>query len=314
MHPSNESSGQKRALGAEIDQILNTNRAPLPFIWVSVEAQPLIKRLQHLIASCFCQESNPPCLSCQICRQVAGFNHPDLYHLSMSGNSAYSLKIDSIRNLQENIYRTAHQGSRRFVLIQDAEKLNQSSANALLKLLEEPPQDVVFFLVAAHLGTLPATLISRCQLRFFPVDANLFQQGPMAFGENDEKSSARGRLYVLRHHLMDQILHLSDPSYSVSVIAAPWNEHEFADLLWLFYLMVAEWIHSYWVDSSEPGDLTEGILRLKTRISVIDLFYFYDHLAVLQDKLSKNIAINPKLSLESIFIFLKQAMLKSNLG
>lgn len=80
---------------------------------------------------------------------------------------AQEIKINSIRDIRrETSFRAAVTG-RTVVVVCEADRLNQSSANALLKTLEEPSGDVLLILCTAHRDTLPLTIVSRCQqLRF----------------------------------------------------------------------------------------------------------------------------------------------------
>lgn len=72
------------------------------------------------------------------------------------------VRIDQIRALQRFLAVGTHRAHGRVVLIYPLEAVNDAAANALLKMLEEPPAATVFVLVADHLGRIPATIVSRC--------------------------------------------------------------------------------------------------------------------------------------------------------
>jgi DNA polymerase-3 subunit delta' len=81
-----------------------------------------------------------------------------------------SIPIDEVRTLQRRLTTRPTLGSRRAVIIDPADDLEKSAANALLKSLEEPPQGTFFLLVTHRLGRLLPTLRSRCRvLRFNPL-------------------------------------------------------------------------------------------------------------------------------------------------
>ena len=81
-----------------------------------------------------------------------------------------SIPIDEVRTLQRRLNTRPTLGSRRAVIIDPADDLEKSAANALLKSLEEPPQGTFFLLVTHRLGRLLPTLRSRCRiLRFNPL-------------------------------------------------------------------------------------------------------------------------------------------------
>ena len=72
------------------------------------------------------------------------------------------ITIDQVRNLADFAGMSAHQGGRRVVVICPAEAMNTNAANALLKNLEEPPQDMLFILVSQKPQQLLPTILSRC--------------------------------------------------------------------------------------------------------------------------------------------------------
>ncbi len=78
--------------------------------------------------------------------------------------AAGDIKIDAIRNTRKNIHSTALSSNARVVHIKHAHKLNAFGANALLKVLEEPPQNVLFILSAPGVGTIMQTIRSRCAI------------------------------------------------------------------------------------------------------------------------------------------------------
>ena len=81
------------------------------------------------------------------------------------------IKVDQVRALQAFLSVATHRSGGRVVLLYPVETLNDVAANALLKMLEEPPARTVFVLVADHLGRLPATIVSRCRKAFVPTPA-----------------------------------------------------------------------------------------------------------------------------------------------
>ena len=88
--------------------------------------------------------------------------HPDFMTLTpLEGKK--ELTIDQVRNLQQWLNQTAHQGGRKLVVIEQLERLNLAAFNALLKSLEEPPANCIFLLSTYQPGRLPATIRSRCQ-------------------------------------------------------------------------------------------------------------------------------------------------------
>ncbi len=72
------------------------------------------------------------------------------------------IKIDRVRQVRSDMFRTGLSSAGRVVMIRDAERMMAPAANALLKVLEEPPGEVLFLLTARDAFSLPATIRSRC--------------------------------------------------------------------------------------------------------------------------------------------------------
>ncbi len=119
-------------------------------------------------------ESGFACGSCPSCHWFGQGSHPDFRllqpeALSAEGEESESgkkpskqISVDQVRGLGDFLGMTAHQGGRRVVLIHPAEAMNVNAANALLKSLEEPPQGLLFILVAHKPQQLLPTILSRC--------------------------------------------------------------------------------------------------------------------------------------------------------
>jgi DNA polymerase-3 subunit delta' len=139
----------------------------------------------QIVALLLCETPTPDlaaCGGCPSCRWHAVGNHPD-YRAVMPGGdadaeaaatelaaekgkkrSAATIKIDQVRELEDFVFLGSHRHGRRVVLLTQAETMNHAAANALLKMLEEPPAGVFFILVTSKLRALLATLRSRCRI------------------------------------------------------------------------------------------------------------------------------------------------------
>jgi DNA polymerase III subunit delta' len=113
------------------------------------------------------------CGDCRSCRLILAGNHPDLRMLSPLEDTV-SIGIDQIRELGDFFSLTAHYGRAKVVIIRPAELMQRAAANALLKILEEPPPLGVLMLVADAFDRLPPTIRSRCQrLRLDAIDVTV---------------------------------------------------------------------------------------------------------------------------------------------
>jgi len=102
---------------------------------------------------------------------------------------ARNIKVDQIRELQRRLTTRPTLGSRRAVIIDPADDMETSAANALLKSLEEPPAGTYFILIAHRMGRLLPTIRSRCRVLNFPrvsdldMDSILARESPQASAE-----------------------------------------------------------------------------------------------------------------------------------
>ena len=113
-------------------------------------------------------------------RQVANLSHPGLFVIRRSWDPSgkkhrQSIAVSNIRALRHFLQRTSVTPWR-VVIVDSADDLNPSSANALLKSLEEPPVRTVFLLISSSPGRLLPTIRSRCRtVRFEPLDVSAMQ-------------------------------------------------------------------------------------------------------------------------------------------
>ena len=110
------------------------------------------------------------CGCCKSCSKIKSGNHPDIILVEPTGNF---IKINQIRNLYNTLTMKPYEARLRVVIISDAQAMNPAAGNALLKMLEEPPDRTVLILTAVHTSDLLPTIVSRCQhIRFSPIPHN----------------------------------------------------------------------------------------------------------------------------------------------
>ena len=115
-------------------------------------------------------------------------DHPDLLWVERGAEDS-RVRIGQIRAVQNGLRLGASEGGRRAVVIADAEWLNQGAQNALLRLLEEPPERTTLILVSASSAGLLATVRSRCQKLAFRSET----PDPLADPENAETAARLAR-------------------------------------------------------------------------------------------------------------------------
>lgn len=105
-------------------------------------------------------------------RLISQFAHPDMRVLRRAydekGKKFFRfIRVDEVRALKNFLHTTPSMGPRRVVIVDAAEDMNGPSANALLKVLEEPPAHTNFILISHSPGQIPITIRSRCRLLKF---------------------------------------------------------------------------------------------------------------------------------------------------
>ncbi|WP_115718625.1 DNA polymerase III subunit delta' [Gallaecimonas mangrovi] len=110
---------------------------------------------QHLLC-----KNGVACGQCHSCQLFAAGTHPD-FHRVVPEKGA--IRVDAIRALIGPVYGAALMGGAKVVVMNEADALNINAANALLKSLEEPPDNTFWLLTSSQPGQLLPTILSRCQ-------------------------------------------------------------------------------------------------------------------------------------------------------
>ena len=137
---------------------------------------------RRFVASLLCENPTAAAQACGVCAAcgwLAQGNHPDFRLLqpealseengdgAETGNKkkpSQQITIDQVRALDEFLHVGTHRHGARVILINPAEAMNRSTANSLLKALEEPIASTLFLLITSEVDRLLPTIRSRCQL------------------------------------------------------------------------------------------------------------------------------------------------------
>jgi DNA polymerase-3 subunit gamma/tau len=103
--------------------------------------------------------SPSPCGECSQCHEIADGTSLDVMELDAASHTS----VDDVREIRERIPYATAGGGMKVYIIDEAHQLSNPAFNALLKMLEEPPQHVVFVMCTTEPHRLPATVVSRCQ-------------------------------------------------------------------------------------------------------------------------------------------------------
>jgi len=107
---------------------------------------------------------------------VSASAHPDLFAVerqydAMKNKYKNAVDVDEIRKIAPFFRKTASYGGWRIVIVDDADTMTRSAQNAILKILEEPPQRALIVLIAHNMGALVSTIRSRTQIYHFDMIA-----------------------------------------------------------------------------------------------------------------------------------------------
>lgn len=118
---------------------------------------------EAMTAATLCERQTlPACGTCRGCILLAAGSHPD-YRLLAPEEDKRTIVIEQVRDLIAFHTLKSHYAARKAALVCPAEAMTTGAANALLKVLEEPPPGALIVLVSHRPGLLPPTVTSRCQ-------------------------------------------------------------------------------------------------------------------------------------------------------
>lgn len=142
-----------------------------------------------------CESDEKPCLKCSTCMRIKENSHPNVVLIEPVNGT---IKKEQITDLIKEFSMTSLETGPRIYIINDAEKLNPSSSNALLKFLEEPVPNRYAIIITNNYRSLLDTIISRCQLiHFKPLKISKTVEYFQSYGINKDIA------YILSHITSD---------------------------------------------------------------------------------------------------------------
>jgi DNA polymerase-3 subunit delta' len=166
--------GQERTV-ERLKAMLRRDALPHALLFCGIEgvgkAQAAL--LLAMALNCSAAAGEEPCGACRTCRSLTAGQHPDLLTVAPDGPL---IRVAQVRQLCATLAMKPYAARTRVVIIRDARAMNPEAANALLKVLEEPPEQTLLILLATQTGDLLPTVVSRCQqLRFGPIPRRTLQ-------------------------------------------------------------------------------------------------------------------------------------------
>lgn len=142
-----------------LERAVRTDRASHAYLFVGAPGSGKLDAAWALAQALLCEQGG--CGACDSCIRVARKTHPDV-HL-YEPESATGYLIAQIRDLLEDVALAPIRAPRKVYIVDRAEQLRANSANALLKTLEEPPENTTFILLGTSTDVMLPTIVSRCQ-------------------------------------------------------------------------------------------------------------------------------------------------------
>jgi len=144
---------------------LESDRLPHSLLITGPEGVGKQRLALVLVARIFCKQAKGEelaCGHCGNCLLIAAGSHPDYVCLTVEEDKT-RIAVQQVRDLIGHLGMTSYRGAEKVALVHPADAMNASSANSLLKTLEEPTDGTLLILVTARPSRLPATILSRCQ-------------------------------------------------------------------------------------------------------------------------------------------------------
>lgn len=288
-------------------------------------------------------ENGEPCGVCATCRRIAASDIPPVtdknkdefktvfftHHGDVATIVPYKnfILVDAIRDLEKEANFRPFEGNARFFVIDNADRMNDQAANALLKTLEEPPLTSYIFLITSRPDSLLPTIRSRCQtLRFAPVstdDIENYLINERAYSHHEAALAARlargqvGRAVTLdvadfrerRARMFDCLGHLIETREIAALLriseelSDAKNKQHFAEHLDILESLIHDvWSLAVTGDNSRivNTDLEDDLVSLAQKSPVSRLPEWLELIETMRERFTVN--INRKVATDAMFV------------
>lgn len=160
----------------ELLENVHTKTFHQAYIFEGPEGLNILESAKLFATALTCERrSTAPCGECDACKLSYAGTNPDIVFID-SGDKK-SIGVDAIRNIQKDIYVRPFKSENKVYIITDGTLLTAEAQNAMLKILEEPPEYVVFIIIATTASALLQTISSRAvKLRFMPLSEDAMRR------------------------------------------------------------------------------------------------------------------------------------------
>ncbi len=152
--------------------------------------------MRFIAKAVLCEKEGDICGQCRSCTLFESGNHPDFRMVSPEDGKK-SVTVEKVRSVRADAFVKPHISSKKVLVFDMCDGMNEQSQNALLKVLEEPPRGVVFILIAESKTSLLDTIISRCAV--LTVSAPPLEEAIKAVVSKINVSENAAREELLKH-------------------------------------------------------------------------------------------------------------------
>ena len=309
---------------SQLRQYINQNRIPQALLIIGNKGYGKQQLAEHFSQSLLCMDVLATGIACGKCQSCTLFNagtHPDYIAIEPE-EPGKAIGIAVIRQLTTKLALKPQFESHRVVVINPADSLNNASANAFLKYLEEPTERTCLILITDKPSKLPATIRSRCQkLLVSEPDQGLVKTWLKQQGISDNvnlllslsqgapllaKQLAESSVLQLRTECFNHWMALAASDENLITLAEQWYklEREEIDLL-LFWLVswVSDMIKLAYDKQAVKiinSDLVKHLQEKVEQLDLKDMYKYYDLLLLSQQRFDTQ--LNKQLMFEEILI------------
>lgn len=151
----------QQAVTQTLKQQLQTGRLSHAYLFTGSRGTGKTSSAKILAKAVNCESplDGNPCGVCAACKAIDSGACMDVLEIDAASNNG----VDNVRDLRDDAIYTPSQVRKRVYIIDEVHMLSISAFNALLKIIEEPPEHLLFILATTELHKVPATILSRCQ-------------------------------------------------------------------------------------------------------------------------------------------------------
>jgi DNA polymerase-3 subunit delta' len=298
---------------------LTTGKLSHAYLFYGIDGSGMKETAIALVEALFCNGTDG-CGECPSCRKIASLSHPDLHLVEPDG--AF-IKIDQIRELQKGLSYRPFEAPKKACIIENAERMNPSAANAFLKTLEEPPGEAILILTTTHVDAVLPTILSRCQqLRFPPLATETIASLLRENGADEEPARIAAALaggsferareileddgLQTRKFLLEKVATLSLEKIIPLFAAAEECAKDKENAIHLVDLLKVFWRDVLLSRTDSPGitntDLLPMIRSISDRHSLESIMEKLERISLTRQALTRN--ANPRLAAEVLFMAL----------